>query len=221
MTGVFKNNYLSFCPDMRLLHVYSLPPPAANPLCSRAQRSEQLVKPVPGGVALPVGGTRTYRGWHFSPLQDHILGDPPVGIHVNPFVFVAHQKLHSVRIREDNDCMGFDATLDLEKGNKTKARTFVAISAPAEVLRKTDLGKVLIQIPGDTYSNRKTLKNPSDIHMSERLPFIGHTFYWFTFSEAPGTHLDGGAPLRKSCSSTHSQPTDVLTCQQLPQPTPC
>lgn len=63
-------------------------------------------------------GTRTYRRWHLAPLQNHILGDPPVGVHINPFILIAHQELHAVRVGEDDDRVGFDATLDLKKGTE-------------------------------------------------------------------------------------------------------
>lgn len=97
-------------------------------------------------------GTRTYRRWHLSPLQNHILGNPSIGVHIDPFVFIAHQKLHSIRVGEDDDCVGFDAALDLEKRNKAQARMFVAPSIPAKGLNKNVLGNALVQIPGDKHN---------------------------------------------------------------------
>lgn len=62
--------------------------------------------------------TPTYRGRHLPPLQNHVLGDPSVSVHINPFVLVAHQQLHPVGVGEDDDCVRLDAALDLEKRTK-------------------------------------------------------------------------------------------------------
>lgn len=56
---------------------------------------------------------RTYRGGHLPPLQNHVLGDPSVRVHIHPLIFIAHQKLHAVRVGENDDCMGLNAALDL------------------------------------------------------------------------------------------------------------
>lgn len=64
--------------------------------------------------------THTYRRWHLSPLQDHVLSDPPIGVHVNPFIFIAYQELHSICVGENDDGMGLDAALDLEKRTRHK-----------------------------------------------------------------------------------------------------
>lgn len=77
----------------------------------------------------------TYRCRHLSPLQNHVLGDPSIRVYVNPLVFVAHQKLHSIRVGEDNDCMGFDATLNLEERNREALS--VVTSSARNVLSKT------------------------------------------------------------------------------------
>lgn len=69
-------------------------------------------------MSLHDGCIITYRCRHLSPLQNHILGDPSIRVYINPLIFIAHQKLHSIRVGENNDCMGFDATLNLENRNK-------------------------------------------------------------------------------------------------------
>lgn len=63
--------------------------------------------------ALLVTKQRTYRGGHLPPLQNHVLGDPSVRVHIHPLIFIAHQKLHAVRVGENDDCMGLNAALDL------------------------------------------------------------------------------------------------------------
>lgn len=78
----------------------------------------------------------THRRWHLPPLQNYVLCDSPVGVHINTFIFVTHQKLHSICVGEDDDRVGFDATLNLKKGNKVQESTFVAISSPSKLLSK-------------------------------------------------------------------------------------
>lgn len=55
----------------------------------------------------------TYRGGHLSPLQHHILDDPPVSVDVDALVFIAQQHLHAVSVGEEDDGMGRDLALDL------------------------------------------------------------------------------------------------------------
>ena len=138
-------------------------------------------------------GIRTYRRRHLSPLQNHVLGDPPVRVHVNPFIFIAHQELHAICVGEDDDCVGFDATLDLEKGKKHKeARWWPPLFLHVGLIR-VSCAKALAQLPGDKYSNWTTLWRThvvSDI--SESLPLIRPICYSFTSPDAPGIYLDCG-----------------------------
>lgn len=56
---------------------------------------------------------RTYRCWHFSPLQNCFLCEMPIYINVDAFIFVGEQKFHSTGIREDDNGMWANSSLDL------------------------------------------------------------------------------------------------------------
>lgn len=57
----------------------------------------------------------TYRGGHLSPLQHHILNDPPVCVDVDTLVLVAQQHLHAIGVGEEDDGVGRDLALDLRR----------------------------------------------------------------------------------------------------------
>jgi len=58
--------------------------------------------------------------WHFSPLQNHILGDPSICVYINSFILITDQKLHSIRIWENYDCVRLDTALDLRDRSEDK-----------------------------------------------------------------------------------------------------
>lgn len=66
-----------------------------------------------GQGALQVGPSLTHRSGHLSPLQHHVLNDPPICVDVDAFVLIAQQHLHAVSVGEEDDGMGRDLALDL------------------------------------------------------------------------------------------------------------
>lgn len=69
--------------------------------------------PSSGTHSLGVGTSLTDRGGHLSPLQHHILNDPPVRVDIHALVLVAQQHLHAIGVGEEDDGVGGDLTLDL------------------------------------------------------------------------------------------------------------
>lgn len=59
--------------------------------------------------------TLTHRGGHLSPLQHHILNDPPIRVDIHALVLVAQQHLHAIGVGEEDDGMGCDLALDLRR----------------------------------------------------------------------------------------------------------
>ena len=89
-----------------------------------------------GTQARGAGPSLTHRGGHLSPLQHHVLDDPAVRVDIDTLILVAQQHLHAVRVGEDDDRVGLDATLDLEKGDRAQGSTSAATSPPAHRLNK-------------------------------------------------------------------------------------
>lgn len=67
------------------------------------------------GSGRSVPAVLTHGGGHLPPLQHHVLGDAPVGVHVHALVLVAHQQLDAVGVGQDDDGVRLDAGLDLHK----------------------------------------------------------------------------------------------------------
>lgn len=58
----------------------------------------------------------THGSGHLSPLQHHILNDPPVRVDVDTLVLIAQQHLHAIGVGEEDDGVGCDLALDLGGG---------------------------------------------------------------------------------------------------------
>lgn len=160
---------------------------------------------------------RTYRCGHLSPLQDHVLGDPPIGIHVNALIFVAHQKLHSVCIGKDDDCVGFDATLDLEKRDTVQGvGLWLFLSTRKCSVRLSWRMHWFIFLVTNTVKEWRFGKPMRPTCQSR--PFTGHMLYQLTFSEVPGICFDCGLYLRNYVPRTTSNPGAFGPASNWPHP---
>ena len=73
------------------------------------------------------GGVRLTNGRrHLSPLQHRFLGDAAVGVDEDALVLVAHQHLCTGAVGQDDDGVGTDGALDL---NKTHTHTNTLLAA--------------------------------------------------------------------------------------------
>lgn len=68
-----------------------------------------------GDVVLNFRTQLTNRGWHFTPLQHHILDDSAIGVNVDTLILIAQKHLHAICVWQEYDGVRVDLTLDLQK----------------------------------------------------------------------------------------------------------
>lgn len=73
----------------------------------------------------------THGSGHLSPLQHHILNDPPVRVDVDTLVLVAQQHLHAIGVGEEDDGVGCDLALDLGGGGLESLSLEPRLAAPS------------------------------------------------------------------------------------------
>lgn len=67
-------------------------------------------------------GWPTHGSRHFSPLEHHVFSYPPVGVHIDTLILIAHQHLHPVRLGQDDNGVRSNIALNLQVKQTLRVR---------------------------------------------------------------------------------------------------